>query len=353
MAGCVSLSWIATWSGNASKLGWRCLNLPDDVGDRAGDEEVLLLEAQLLPLLALIVRVEDLRYVLGVYLLLDRAPEVPLVEELQIEVAGRARRPQAQGIGGVGAVPHDERVVGDADDRAGVDPRRPRPSLPVLVEDDPAAETNRLRVLVPGQLPGVAELEPVVVLLELAATLYLLLEHPEVVADAVADRGQLQRRERIHEAGGQAPEAAVAEPRIPLALEDLAEIEAVIRGQGHRGVVQIHVHQAQAKAPAGEELGGEVADPLDVLLEVRPLRGQPAVDQPIAHRVRERMIEVERRGVANLLRKGVDHVSGHGGPEVRGVRARPPAARDRARPPRSRLPFERGLGTRGDRHGVI
>jgi hypothetical protein len=78
------------------------LEPPDHVRDRAGDEEVLLLEAQRLPLVALIVRVEHLGDVLGVDLLLDGAAVVALVEELQVEIAGGARATVegAQMVGG-------------------------------------------------------------------------------------------------------------------------------------------------------------------------------------------------------------------------------------------------------------
>ena len=86
-----------------------------------------------------------------------------------------------------------------------------------MVQLDVAAEADGLRVLVARQLPGVAELQPVVVLLDLPAVLDLLLEDAEVVADAVADGGQLQRGQRVHEAGRQPPQAAVAEARIALA----------------------------------------------------------------------------------------------------------------------------------------
>ena len=222
-------------------------------------------------------------------------------------------------------------------------------AVAVVVELDAAAEVDGLRVLVPRQLPGVAELQPVVVLLDLAAAVDALLEHAEVVADAVADRGQLQRRQRIHEAGGQPPEAAVAEAGIALALQDLAQLEAVVGGERHRRLVEAHVHQAQAQAAPGEELRREVADALDVLRDVRSLRRQPAVDQPVAHRVRERLVEVERRRVAKLLGAGVDDVIQHSGPEVCGVEAGPPAG---GRPPRCRLCVRcPALGPNGDRHG--
>ena len=109
---------MANFSGKASNVACLQLVAADDVGDRAGDEEVLLLEPQRLALLALVVGVEDLGDVLGVDLLLDGAPEVPFVEELQVEVARGARRPEAQRVRGVGPVADDERVVGQPDDGA-------------------------------------------------------------------------------------------------------------------------------------------------------------------------------------------------------------------------------------------
>ena len=222
--------------------------------------------------------------------------------------------------------PDDERVVRQADDGARVDPVGAQAPLAVVLEHHAAAEAHRLRVFVARQLPGVAQLQPVVVLLDLAAAFDLLLEHAEVVADAVADRGQLQRRQRVHEAGGQAPEAAVAQARVALALQHLSQLQAVVGGQLDRRLVEAHVHQAQTQAASGQELGREVADALDVPFDVRALRRQPAVDQPVADRVRERVIEVQRRGVAQLLGAGVDDVVQHGGAKVGRLQAGAAAA---------------------------
>ena len=197
-----------------------------------------------------------------------------------------------------------------------VDPAGPGVAVAVLIEDDLAAEADGLRLFVAGELPGVAELQPVVVLLDLVPAVDLLLEHPEVVADAVPDGRHLQRRQRVHEAGGQPAEPAVAEAGIPLALEDLPEVEPVVGGHLHRRVVEAHVHETEAEAAPGQELRREVADPLDVLLDVRPLGRQPAVNQPIADRMGERVVEIERGGVSQLLGAGVHDVLQHRRPEV-------------------------------------
>jgi hypothetical protein len=41
IAGCVSLSWMATLSGSAFQSDW-CAGSAGQIGQRAGDEEVLL-----------------------------------------------------------------------------------------------------------------------------------------------------------------------------------------------------------------------------------------------------------------------------------------------------------------------
>ena len=76
------------------------------------------------------------------------------------------------------------------------------------------------------QLPGIAEPQPLVGLLDLPAVDDLLVEDAELVADAVAERGDLERRERIDEACRQAPEAAVAQSGLLLLAQQLLEIEA-------------------------------------------------------------------------------------------------------------------------------
>ena len=84
----------------ADEVGVALEVAPHDVGDGAGDEEVLLLEPQLLAGLVLIVRVEHLRDDLGVVLLDDAALVVAVVEEGEVELGRGARLPQAQGVDG-------------------------------------------------------------------------------------------------------------------------------------------------------------------------------------------------------------------------------------------------------------
>ena len=75
-------------------------------------------------------------------------------------------------------------------------------------------------------LPGVALLQPLVGDFHLPAVADLLVEDAELVADAVADRRHLERRERIQVAGGEPAEPAVAEARLFFQREQRVEVLA-------------------------------------------------------------------------------------------------------------------------------
>ena len=57
-------------------------------------------------------------------------------------------------------------------------------------------------------------------MLDLLPRFDALLENAELVTDAVADRRQFQRGQGVHETGGQATEAAIAQPRVAFGVEN-------------------------------------------------------------------------------------------------------------------------------------
>ena len=89
----------------------------------------------------------------------------------------------------------DERVVGQADHLAGVDPIDAQAAIGILAHLGAPEELHDLRVFVARQLPGVPGREPIVVALDLLAVFDALLEDAEVVADAVAGSRELERGE--------------------------------------------------------------------------------------------------------------------------------------------------------------
>src|SRR5580698_8360539 len=83
---------------------------------------------------------------------------------------------------------------------------------------DAAAEMDVIDHRRPLKFPGVAETQPLVRIFLLPAIVDDLAEQTEIVADAVADRGDAERRHAFHEACGKTAEAAVAERCVRLAF---------------------------------------------------------------------------------------------------------------------------------------
>ena len=143
-----------------------------------------------------------------------------------------------------------------------------------------------------GDLPRIAVAQPVVRLLHLVAIVDVLLEDAVVVADAVADRRQLQRRHRVEEAGREPAQAAVAERGVDLDVAQHVPVQAELLHRLAAGVFQQQVDDVVAHRPADQELEREIADPLHVLLVIGLLRIDPPFDQPIANRQRQRVVAV-------------------------------------------------------------
>src|SRR5258706_767961 len=101
---------------------------------------------------------------------------------------------------------------------------------------DAAAEMNVVAHLRRLEFPGVAETQPLIGIFLLPALRDDLAEQAEIVTDAVADRGNGERRHALHEAGRQPSEAAIAERCIRLAFAQLWEADAEIaqRSLEHR-----------------------------------------------------------------------------------------------------------------------
>ena len=83
-----------------------------------------------------------------------------------------------------------------------------------------SAELHVERDLRAHDLPGVAEAQPLVGQLHLPAVANRLIEDAELVADAVADGGNVEGRQRVHVTGGQPSEPAVAEARLLFLLQE-------------------------------------------------------------------------------------------------------------------------------------
>ncbi len=272
-----------------------------DVLHRCADEEILLAQPQLLAVLGAVLGVQHAGDVLGMVLFLHGAHVVAAVEGLEVDGLAGPRGPQPHGGHAGQAVARHAVVVGGGDHLLGVPPVH----HVVLVRDQLAAEAHRVAQLGPHEFPRVAVHQPVVRLLDLAAVGDALLEHAVLVADAVAHAGQADGGDGIHEARRQPPQAAVAQRRVGLDLDQRVEVGAQLRAGLLHGVVEVGGEQGVHQRAAREVFHREVIDALGVVL-ARLLEGlAPALDDTVAHGMEDGEHPVALGGGFQVLAHGI------------------------------------------------
>ncbi len=157
---------------------------------------------------------------------------------------------------------------------------------------DMAAEMNVIDHLGPLEFPGVTKTQPFVRIFVLPALRDDLAEQPEIVADAVADGGNGQRRHALHEARREPPEAAIAKRRIRLAFAQVIKPDAEIAERRLEHRQQAHIVQRVGEQAADQEFEREVIDPLAAGVVALLFGGQPAVHDAVAQRQRGRLVPV-------------------------------------------------------------
>ena len=269
---------------------------PDHVLQRAAHEEILLLQPQDLALRDLIVRVEHLRDVLRGHLVLHGAVIVAVVEGLEVERLDGLGLPEPEVVAGAHAIAEDGRVVRHAPDHVAGHPADAQP--PVIV--DPllgvAAELHLARDFRPRDFPGVPVAQPLVGDLGLPAVLDRLVEDAELVPDAVADRGDVERRHRVDVARGQPSEPAVAEARFLLLRGQLVQVQLQFREGLPHLADNAEVEEVVHEVRAGQELGGQVRHHPGVRAGQRPDSLHAAVEDAVAHGERQRDVQVVAGG---------------------------------------------------------
>ncbi len=119
------------------------------------------------------------------------------------------------------------------------------------------------------ELPRVAVLQPVVRGLFLATINNVLLEHTVVVADAVAAPWQAKRSQRVEEAGGQTPQATVAEAGVVLFVDQLFKIQPHLFQRVFNVAVDAQCQQGIREGAANQKLHRQVIDLARLLRELR------------------------------------------------------------------------------------
>ena len=192
---------------------------------RGGNKEILLLQAQALPLGMVVLGIKHLGDGLSHGVLLLRAQILTLRKERHIERHGRLCIPQPQRVHSVCAVAGDLHIAGDGQHLRCALRHNVQPSaVPELA--DRAAELDRLCLLRLWHEPCAAQLLPVVRQLYLLAVHDALAENAQLIADGIACGRDIERGHGIEIAGGEAAKAAVAQPRVRLAFKNVRRAEA-------------------------------------------------------------------------------------------------------------------------------
>ena len=145
-------------------------------------------------------------------------------------------------------------------------------------------------------------------LLDLATINEALREHAVVVADAIAEAGQLEGGHRSEKTGRQPAEAAIAQRRIRLQRVEFIEIHAKFTHSLGTFIVQTKRDQRVRERAPGQKLHRQVIDALGVLPVDAPRRLHPAFDQAVTHGGRQGEQPVAFGGGVFVLANGVDQV---------------------------------------------
>ena len=115
-----------------------------------------------------------------------------------------------------------------------------------------------------------------------------LAEDAVLVADPEADARHVHGRQRVHEAGRQPTQTAVAQPRLDLLRQQRRQVDPTARQTLLDNLAQTGGQQGIAKLTAKQILRGQVTDHLRPRLTT-PARGlQPVRHQVVPHRARQR-----------------------------------------------------------------
>src|SRR5215510_8112409 len=166
---------------------------------------------------------------------------VAAVECVEPHRIDRAGAPKPQRVDVAPAPSHDRRVIGNGLDGFLGRPYVSRRATGRVHGLDPSAEVNVVSDFRARELPRIAEGQPVFRIFLLPAVLDDLAEHPVIVTDAVAVGWDAEARHALHETGGEATEAAVAQRRIRLRRPKTVGIDAEIAERGAHDIAEAKI----------------------------------------------------------------------------------------------------------------
>ncbi len=282
----------------------------DDVPHGASHQEIFLHQPQLFAGNHGVGRIEDAGDVFGPDLLFDGADVVAAVEDLYIEIFRSAGGEQAQEVDGFSVVAGHRHVVGNAENDLVVRPFLTIVDFGIAQRVHPPIQGNQDGLLRTRDFKGRSVGLPAVGLLALKAVYDLLLEESELVVDAVAVTRHSHGGHGFQEAGGQPPQAAIAQAGIRLALQHFVEVAAQTL-QGLAGNVgQAKIAKRIAQQAAHQEFHRKIVEPLGAGAPVTGFGLQHAIDELVAHGQGNRDHEFAGRKLLFSAHECVAHVAG-------------------------------------------
>ena len=227
-------------------------------------------------------RIEDLGDRFGHGVLLECADIVAAREGVHVEALRHAGTPERELVDGRRVIAGDVQIVRHGDDGliAGLG-RLELVAVHPLVHL--SAEANLYSIVLAGMQPHIAHFEPVVRELHLPAVYDLLTEDAKFIADGETGYRIIQAGRRIHIAGGQTAQTAVAKSGIRFKRAEAFQAEAEIMQDLPCRFQQAHVVQVVAQARADQKFHRHIIDLL-ALLCTRLLNKRTAVVlQKLAH----------------------------------------------------------------------
>jgi len=163
--------------------------------------------------------------------------------------------PKPEMIAGAHPVAEDGGVVSHAHDGRVWDPAHAVSPSFIGPRLSAAAELHLVGDFRPGDLPRIAQAQPLIRDLHLPAVLDDLVEDAELVTDAVADGRHFERGHRIQVTRGEPAQAAVAEPGFFLLLNQIVEVYAEFL-YGLAGILgEAQIEELVGQVRPGQELG--------------------------------------------------------------------------------------------------
>ena len=174
----------------------------DDILEACRAVEVLLAQAQQLAGLGVIARVEDHGDFFRLDFRCDGHLVVAGIESVEIEGVAGLGGPEAQQIHPPVDVSRDRDIMGYRHHVLGSHETGVRPTVAIDVVLRVSEEGHPAGLFASLDFPGITTPQPAVGLLCLVAVFDGLVEHPEAVAQSVADHRQIQRGTAVQKTGG-------------------------------------------------------------------------------------------------------------------------------------------------------